>query len=193
MRALFVIILLAALFLSSGHATASPPSDVSAIDVARLHTQAAQGDVKAQSRLGLLFLKGEGVPKDYTTARQWFEKAAAQGDSEAQFKLGEMYHQGKGVMGDYVRAGEWYKKASEQGLAEAQTNLGMMYAYELGVQKDFVRAYMWLSLAVAHSTGDLQKNTNMYLDYVAGGMTPAQIAEAQRLAQQCQARKFKGC
>ena len=30
-------------------------------------------------------------------------------------------------------------------------------------------------------------------DKVAGLMTSAQIAEAQRLAQRCQAQQFKGC
>ncbi len=30
-------------------------------------------------------------------------------------------------------------------------------------------------------------------DDLAAKMTPAQIAEAQKLARECQARKFKGC
>jgi hypothetical protein len=48
-------------------------------------------------------------------------------------------------------------------------------------------------LAAARYTGDEQKNTAKYRDIVAGVMTPAQIAEAKRLTQQCQARQFKRC
>ena len=62
-----------------------------------------------------------------------------------------------------------------------------------GVPQDYVRAYMWNNLAAAHLTGDEQKPAAENRDKVASRMTPAQIAEAQRLSQQCQARQFKGC
>ena len=52
---------------------------------------------------------------------------------------------------------------------------------------------MWLNLAAAHSTGDEQKLAADNRDKVAQRMTPAQVAEAQRLSQQCQAQQFKGC
>jgi hypothetical protein len=52
---------------------------------------------------------------------------------------------------------------------------------------------MWYNLAVEHSTGDPQKFSANNRDRVARLMTPAQIAEAQRLAQQCHAQQFKGC
>jgi hypothetical protein len=55
-----------------------------------------------------------------------------------------------------------------------------------------VLSYMWLNLAAA-STGDVQRLAADNRDKVARHMTPAQIAEAQRLSQQCQARQFKGC
>ena len=48
----------------------------------------------------------------------------------------------------------------------------------LGVQQDNIQAYMWLSLAVARSDQDAISNRNR----VAQKMTPAQIAEAQKLA-----------
>jgi hypothetical protein len=51
---------------------------------------------------------------------------------------------------------------------------------------------MWYSLAEANAKGDLQKKSADIRD-VAHRMTPEEIAEAQRLAQQCQTKKFKGC
>jgi len=43
------------------------------------------------------------------------------------------------------------------------------------------------------STGGEQKFAVDNRDEVARRMTPAQLAEAQRRAQQCQAQQFEGC
>ena len=214
---------------SSGHANASPPSDISTADLQTLQTQASQGDVKAQVNLGELYSKGEGVPQDYEKAAQWYEKAAAQGFASAQVNLGVLYDKGRGVPQDYVQARQWYKQAAAQGYARAQNNLGWLYAeghgvprnyktarqwyeqaaaqgqapaeYNLGglydkgygVPQDYLRAYMWYNLAAAHSTGNEQKLAADARSKVARRMSPAQVAEAQRLSQQCQAQQFKGC
>jgi TPR repeat protein len=118
---------------------------------------------------------------------------AAQGDAGAQGILGILYDQGRGVPQDYTKARLWYEKTAAQGNADAQTLLGVLYYYGRGVPQDYMRAHMWLNLAAARYTGDEQKDAAKYRDLVAGVMTPAQIAEAQRLAQQCEARQFKGC
>ena len=154
---------------------------------------AAQGDARAQHDLGLLYDKGQGVPQDYAKAREWYEKAAAQGDAMAQFKLGVLHEFGHGVPQDYVQAAKWYEKAAAQGDEVGQYALGFLYEFGKGVPQDYVRAYMWLNLAAANSKGEIQEGTAKYRDDVARRMTSAQIAEAQRLAQQCQARQFKGC
>ena len=73
-----------------------------------------------------------------------------------------------------------------------QLKLGVMHVRGEGVPQDYVRAYMWDSLAAAHSTGDAQKSRAENRDEIAGRMTPAQLAEAQRLSQQCQAQQFMG-
>ena len=38
---------------------------------------AEQGDARAQYYLGLLYENGDGVPRDYEKAREWYEKSAA--------------------------------------------------------------------------------------------------------------------
>ena len=48
---------------------------------------ANQGNSYAQTNLGLLYERGQGVPKDYTQARYWYRKAAAQGNGNAKDKL----------------------------------------------------------------------------------------------------------
>jgi hypothetical protein len=81
--------------------------------------------------------------------------------------------------GDYAQV-SWYRKAADQGYADAQSNLGRMYAKGLGVPQDYVQAHMWFNLAAAKGDADAIKNR----DRVSTMMTPAQIAEAQKLARE---------
>ena len=71
--------------------------------------------------------------------------------------------------------------------------LGVLYAEGQGVLQDYVRAYMWFNIAAAHLTGGQQKVATDYREKVVRSMTLGQVAEAQRLSQQCQAQQFKGC
>ena len=78
--------------------------------------------------------------------------------------------------------GRYYRKAAEQsgtgGAGLAQVNIGRMYAKGRGVPQDYVIAHMWFSLAVGRSVEKAAKDREI----VATQMTPAQIAEAQKLA-----------
>jgi TPR repeat protein len=154
---------------------------------------AERGNPSAQFYLGLLYDKGDGVSQDYTVARTWYEKAAVQGYAMAQFYLGVLYDKGYGVPRDYTVARTWYENAAARGYAMAQTNLGVLYRSGHGVPQDYVRAYMWFSLAATHLTGTSQKPAEDSRDNIALRMTSTQIAEAEQLAQQCQAQQFKGC
>ena len=193
MRALAVMTILAALVFPSGHASASPPIDISAENLQTLQTQAAHGNAQAQVNLGVMYADGQGVPQDLVTARGWYEKAAAQGHAVAQYYLGRMYFKGESVSKDYTKARQWWEQAAAHGNSWSQVNLGWMYLDGQGVPMSLVQAYMWLNLAVAYSTGDEQKFAVKTRDDIAHQMTPAQIAEANRLTQQCQAQQFKGC
>ncbi len=76
---------------------------------------AEQGDEVAQNNLGFMYIKGEGVPKDYTEAIKWFKKAAEQGDAVAQVQLGLIYVLDRGIPSDYVMAYMWLNLAAVQG------------------------------------------------------------------------------
>jgi uncharacterized protein len=130
---------------------------------------------------------------DYAAAFKILQPLAAQGAADAQYSLGVLYANGHGVPQDYVQARQWYEQAAAQRFAEAQYNLGVVYTNGLGVPQDKMRAYMWWSFAAENSRGDLQKRAAVFRDHAARIMTSAQIAEAQRLAQQCQTQQFKGC
>ena len=89
--------------------------------------KAEQGDADAQSNLGFMYAKGQGVPQNNKKAAYWFTKAAEQGDASAQYNLGVMYDNGQGVHHDYKQAVYWWTMAAEQGDASAQFNLGRIY------------------------------------------------------------------
>jgi len=79
--------------------------------------------------------------------------------------------------------------AAAQGRASAQYNLGVMYGNGQGVVQDYVRAHMWYNLAAVKGNSDAVKQREI----VAKKMTLEQIAVAQKLARECQARDFKKC
>jgi uncharacterized protein len=141
---------------------------------------AEQGDALAQYNLGVLYRKGRGVSQDDVQARQWYAKAAAQGQAKAQFNLGTLYFNGEGVPKDYQQALRWFRLAADQGEALAQTKIAIMYDDGQGVPQDIVQAYKWYSLAATN--GD--KPAPQLRDLIANKMTPAQIAEAQKLARE---------
>jgi TPR repeat protein len=127
--------------------------------------------------------------KDYATALKSFQRAALQGDARAQYNLGQMYSQGQGAPQDDAEAVKCYRLAALQGHVDAQINLGSMYARGQGVLLDKVRAYMWFDIAAA--SGNARATMNR--DIAARKITAAQIAEARKMARDCQARHLKDC
>lgn len=122
---------------------------------------------------------------DYATALQLLRPLANQGDADGQVTLGEMYREGRGVPQDYAQAVAWFRKAADQGSANGQSSLGLMYEAGWGVPQDYVLAHMWYNLAASRAVNDASKGVAaIYRDLVAAKMTPAQIAEAQRLARE---------
>jgi TPR repeat protein len=81
---------------------------------------------------------------------------------------------------DYATAVRLNRPLAEQGNANAQYNLGTFYDNGLGVPLDKVRAYMWFSLSAAQG----REGAAAFRDLIARRMTPAQIAEPQKLARE---------
>jgi uncharacterized protein len=121
---------------------------------------------------------------DYATALRLYRALADAGDLRAQNNLGRMYEQGQGVPQDNAMAVSWYRKAAEQGQATAQNNLGLMYEHGQGVPQDYVLAHMWLNLAASRFKPPEGDKAIRNRDRVAAMMTPAQLAEAQKMARE---------
>ncbi len=127
--------------------------------------------------------------KDYVTALKKYKSAAGKKDAFAQLQVDSIYNEGRSVAQDDAEAVRWYKLAAAQGNAFAQLNLGIMYSKGQGAVKNYARAYMWFNLATAKFNEIKISNR----DLIAKQMTLQQIAEAQKLARECQARNFKNC
>ena len=67
-----------------------------------------------------------------------------------------------------------------------------MYRDGLGVIQDYVIAHMWFNLAATKNNLNAAAN-GFFRDSLEEKMTPQQLAEAQKLARECLAKKYKGC
>jgi len=165
--------------MSRGMATAND-----ATSLAEIRQAAEQGDAEAQFNLAEMSYRGKIVPRNYTSAANWFKKAAEQGYAAAQNMLGAMYASGQGVSKDSQQAAIWYQKAAEQGVLEAQTNLGFLYANAEGDLKNEASAYAWYSLAANHG----YENAIQGRDLAAEHLTSEQRIQAIIYAAELQAR-----
>jgi uncharacterized protein len=150
---------------------------------------AEQGDAQSEVYLALMYKNGYGVPQSDPEAVKWYCKAAEQGDASGQYNLGAMYATGRGVPQDETEAMRWYRKSAEQGYVPAQSKLGLMYAAGRGAPQDFVLAHMGFDLAIYRSPAwpSEVRDSNVNLrDQVTIKMSPAEIAESQRLTREWQ-------
>ena len=148
-----------------------------------------QGNARAQSDMGFMYVTGRGVPQNFAEAIRWYRLAAEQGYALAQHNLGVRYSKGEGVPENDAEAVRWFRLATEQGHALGQHNLGLMYANGEGVPQNNVRAYVWWSVGAAQ--GDESARVNR--DIVADRLTPEQLARGQDMATRCFESDFQDC
>jgi hypothetical protein len=153
-------------------------------DIAALTTAAKEGTAEAQLSLGELYAEGNGVPQSDEQAALWYRKAADQGNPMAQYQLALVYAAGKGVPQDDKQSVLWYQMAIAQDYAPAKYALSGMYFKGKGVARDKVYAYAWLTLAA--DQGDEMAITNK--EFAAAMLTPEQLAKADALATELQAK-----
>jgi TPR repeat protein len=119
---------------------------------------------------------------DYVQAVNILSPLAFHGNASAQALLGFMFEQGYGAPQVYAAAADLYLEASQRGNPFGQAMLGLMYDKGHGVPQDFILAYKWLNLAAARASKHERGYFIRLRDAVASKLSPAQIAEGQRLA-----------
>jgi len=91
--------------------------------------------------------------------------------------------------GDYLPAIRLFRPLAENGNRKAQNVIGAMYSKGEGVQRNASRALMWFTLAAKR--GDAQAKARMR--EVSKTMTPAEISQAEAMAQACEASDYRAC
>lgn len=97
----------------------------------------------AMYNLGLLYMNGQGVKKDFKLAKQWFKRAAFYGSADAAYNLGTMYMSQKFGFPSKKDALYWWKEAAEHGHVDSQYNLGVLLAFGHGTKIDNKGALSW--------------------------------------------------
>lgn len=87
---------------------------------------ADSGDIKAQEKVAVAYLKGNGVEKDINKAIELLKKSAENGSGMCNYQLGKIYESGNGVDINMETAISYYKKSAELGYANAQNVLKKM-------------------------------------------------------------------
>jgi len=126
----------------------------------QLVQMAEQGNVDAQTALGVMYAKPRGFrfreEKYRTESARWLVLAAEQGGAVAQFNLGLAYATGEGVPQDVVEYVKWIQLAAEQGHGPAQARLGSAYSTGEGVLQDDAEAVRWYRLAAEQGVAEAQ-------------------------------------
>ena len=86
---------------------------------------------------------------------------------------------------DFSTALKVWKPLAELGHAGAQNHLGIMYYFGHAVAQDYVLAHMWTYIAIENG----EPAAVNLRDDLARRLTPDQIAEAERLAQEWMGRR----
>ncbi|HLW90579.1 MAG TPA: tetratricopeptide repeat protein [Roseiarcus sp.] len=132
----------------------------------------------AENALGLLFVLGRGVVKDYQRAFDLFNKGAIAGDGQAMGNLGSMYSNGYFVKEDDAQALAWYEKAIEAGNSFGLAQAGVMYFNGKGAPRDYDAAAQYFQQAADLGDGySLKFLAIMYERGLLGKPDPAKASE----------------
>ena len=118
---------------------------------AQYSAAADEGQVWAQTRLGVLYARAENDPERWQKAVRLLQLAAGQGDGEAQYELAGMAAAGRGMPASDVEAFGYMKEAAARGLADAQYQLAAMYSGGRGTAVDKAAAVEWGRRAAAQN------------------------------------------
>jgi TPR repeat protein len=105
---------------------------------------ALKGFTASQTRLGLMYLDGNGVSQGTDEAIRWFKSAATQGDATAHLMLGVIYFGAlPNTSKDIAQAIQWFRSSANLGDGQARDILARFYATGTGVPEDMDLAMRW--------------------------------------------------
>ncbi len=136
-----------------------------------------QGMNEAWALMGMIYLDGFGVGKDFARALEYFRIAADDDQASAQFGLGEIYYRGLGVEPNLELGADWYQKAADLGHRRAQLAMASIYHSGKGREIDPERAAAYLRLAA--DAGDVDAAYNYGRIRLSGEGGPVDVDQAE--------------
>lgn len=94
--------------------------------VKKVFPLAQAGSANAQMFMGLMCEEGQGIARDYRTAKTWYLKSAEQGNTVSQYAIGLLYFKGLAVPKSRNAARKWLGLAAEGGHEGARYRLGLL-------------------------------------------------------------------
>lgn len=167
-------------------------SPESAEGVRWLQKAAQLGSPEAETWLGVLYARGQAVPRDYAEARTWFLRSAPVllrgscrldrwdrsrfGNCLAAEYLGTIFAEGLGTPQNDEAAHFWFEAASGKYSPYSDYSLGMMYEHGKGVPADIAKALIHYRASAQRNFGLAQYRLG--LAYLRGDGVPADRIEA---------------
>lgn len=139
----------------------------------RVQELARQGNLWAETMLGLMYGQGLGVTHDDDAAEDHYLRAAQRGWLGAEYNLGTFYYK----RFRYKPAETWLLKAAEKEYPEAEENLAQLYLANGPLQSE-EKAFTWFLRAAEHGRPESQYNT--CYDYADGLGVKRDMTEAYK-------------
>ncbi len=173
MKRLFSVLLIFSLLISGSMtvlAEADAGENLKGEEALAYYTEHLEDpDMDAYEKIGTLYREGlDGIPRNYQTAIEWYQKGIDAGKVPSVTGLGYMYLHGFGIVRDYEKALELFQQAAEQNNAYAMFLIGSMYEYGLSVEKEDNKALEWYQKAADAGYAEGELKIGQYYIYVAG-------------------------
>lgn len=134
--------------------------------IQELIAKATAGNAGAQNDLGCAYHNGDGVQRDYATARLWYEKSAEQNYTLALANLAILYEYGLGVAKDEAKMYNYRLKAAELGDCGSMNKVAGFYRYGITVvDKDLTEAFKWYQKAADKGDKNAAESLALFYDY----------------------------
>jgi TPR repeat protein len=121
----------------------SSPQEV----LAQVQADAERGDPQAMFTMGGFYVEGLIVQRNFSIAREWYEKSANAGLPEGIFNVGVCWETGMGSAADPAKAAGFFKRAADMNLPQALFKMSVILDGGLGVERDQAAAIDYLKRA----------------------------------------------